>query len=462
MVHRTVEALRTWFALDTDFERRPADPRGAYRRDVWLGLTLTALSVAGVELARSAGFLQDDTTPVWLLYLLSAAGALPLVLRRRYPLAVLAVVYTHFLLVGLTVPAVVLTQVLQVVYFLTLYTAVAWARDRRAMLLVVSACLAVMFGWLFWQLVISTSLQDYLAAEGLLDDPPGTVSPLTAIVLVNWLTNIAYFFGAVAVGQVGWNSARRRAQLAEQARTIARQADALREQAVVTDRLRIARELHDVVAHHVSVIGIHAAAARRVLARDGAGPQDAQESLTTIESASRDAVEQMRGLVGTLRRADDDAGPRKDRSPEPGLADIADLAAGDDGLDVEYRLVVAPDGDPPAGAAPDVPASLGLSLYRTAQEALANVRKHSTARTARVTVRVERRGLPDDARFAHGFAEVEVLDDGRPRPGSGGTGLGLMGLRERVAVHHGAAEIGPRVTGGYRVRVRLPLPEESA
>ncbi|PFG44734.1 signal transduction histidine kinase [Isoptericola jiangsuensis] len=448
-------ALRTWFALDDDFERLPADPRTAYRRDVWLGLALTVLAVLGTEVARSGGILWDDESrPTWLLYLLTVAGTLPLVVRRRYPLVVLAVEYGHFLIVGLTVPAVPMTPVLQVVYFMTLYTAVAWARDRRAMLLVVSASLLAMFGWLFWQLAVSTALQEYLADAGLLDDPPGLLPPLTALLVQNWLTNIAYFFGAIAAGQFSWNAARRRTQLAEQARTIARQADALQQQAVVTDRLRIARELHDVVAHHVSVIGIHAAGARRVLAKGGS-PQDAEAPLATIEAASRDAVEQMRGLVGTLRGADD-AGAPAGRAPEPGLADVASLADADDGLDVTFLLVAEPPGVDAA-----VPAPLGLSLYRTVQEALANVRKHSTARSARVTVRVDRRPAPGD-RFAHGFVEAEVLDDGRARPGSAGTGLGLMGLRERVAVHHGTAEIGPRATGGYRVRVRLPLPEEAS
>jgi signal transduction histidine kinase len=447
--------LRLWFALDTDFERRPADPRAAYRHDVWLGLALTALAVLGTEVARSSGTLyQDEEQQTWLLYVLSAAGTLPLVVRRRYPLAVLAVVYTHFLAVGLTVPAVVMTPVLQVVYFMTLYTAVAWARDRRAMLLVVSASLFAMFAWLFWQLAVGTALQEFLDEAGLFDDPPGLIAPLTAVLVSNWLTNIAYFVGAIAAGQFAWNAARRRTLLAEQARTIAAQAEMLQQQAVVADRLRISRELHDVVAHHVSVIGIHAAAARRLLGK-GAAPKDVQEPLATIEVASRDAVEQMRGLVGTLRGSEPGADHRTDRAPEPGLDDLAGLINADDGLDVTYELVV----DPP-DAADAVPAPVGLSLYRTVQEALANVRKHSSARAARVTVRVDSRPRPDDRRFAHGFAEAEVVDDGRARPGSEGSGLGLMGLRERVAAHHGVAEIGPRVTGGYRVRVRLPLPKE--
>ncbi|WP_402469744.1 sensor histidine kinase [Isoptericola aurantiacus] len=453
---RPAEAVADWFGVDADFERRPADPATAYRRDVWLGLGLTVLAVAGTELSRSAGYLPDDSRPTWVLYLLSAVGALPLVVRRRYPLTVLAVVYAHFLLVGLTVPVVAMTQVLQVVYFMTLYTAVAWARDRRAMLIVVGASLAAMFGWLFWQMAVSSGMHHYVEEQGLLDDPPGLLSPLGAAVVQTWLTNIAYFFGAIAVGQFAWNGARRRTQLAAQAATIERQAAELERRAVVTERLRIARELHDVVAHHVSVIGIQAAAARRLLAKD---PAAAGAPLATIETASRDAVEQMRGLVGTLRDIGDDEAHAVDgdRSPEPGVADIARLVAADDGLDVTYAVVAEPP-----GAVAAVPGPMGVSLYRSTQEALANVRRHSTARSAGVTVRVDRRRVDDDARFAGGFAEIEVVDDGRARPGTSGTGLGLVGIRERVATHHGIAEIGPRVTGGYRVRVRLPLPQEES
>jgi signal transduction histidine kinase len=257
-----------------------------------------------------------------------------------------------------------------------------------------------------------------------------------------------------------WNAARRREQLAEQAVTIEKQGVALTDQAVVTERVRIARELHDVVAHHVSVIGIQAAAARRVLDRD---PALAAEALATIERESREGVAQMRNLVGTLRSVPDGGAPAgsdgASRAPEPGLADLPALTAADhDGLDTTFRQV-----EEPPGAALDVPDPMGLSLYRTAQEAMANVRKHSTARSATVTLRVVRgpEALTDQ-RFAHGFAEVEVLDDGRPRHGTSGSGLGQLGIRERAATHQGVVEIGPRATGGYRVRMRLPLPAQAS
>ena len=107
------------------------------------------------------------------------------------------------------------------------------------------------------------------------------------------------------------------------------------------------------------------------------------------------------------------------------------------------------------GAAQHLPAPIALSLYRVAQEALANITRHSTARSARVVLRVEER---DPAPYA----EVEVLDDGRPRGSTSGSGLGQLGMRERAAGMRGEVEIGPRPAGGYRVRVRVPLEESRA
>ncbi|GAB3096525.1 histidine kinase [Isoptericola nanjingensis] len=450
--------LSDWWGIDSGWERVPADPARAYRHDLWLGAVFVVVSLVGAELARSIGYFEDETAPTWLLYLLAAVGAAPLMWRRRFPLVVLSVVYLHFLVVGLTVPLVTILVPLQVVYFVALFSAVAWARDRQAMVLVVGAALLAMFGWLAWQFAVGAGIDGIIESMGLADEQPGLVDPGVAFTAYNLLINVAYFYGAVVAGQLMWHGARRREQLEAQAATIERQTAELQRQAVVTERLRIARELHDVVAHHVSVIGIQAAAARRMLAGD---PAAAAEPLATIEGESREAVAQMRGLLGTLRGVED-VGPAGTaaaggRAPEPGLADVPALAD-DAGLDVDVRVVAEP------GAVDAVPAPVGLSLYRTAQEALSNVRKHSTARSARVVVRVDRhparRDDPSADRFPHGFAEVEVLDDGRPRPGSTGTGLGLVGVRERVATHGGVADVGPRATGGYRVRVRLPLPED--
>ncbi|WP_454850490.1 sensor histidine kinase [Promicromonospora soli] len=447
-----------WFGVDSDWERVPAG-RVAYRRDLLLGACFAAYAAISVELGRSMGIFEGVREPLWLIMLLAVVSMLPLAWRRRYPLVSLVLVYGMWLAIGLTISAITVLMPMQILYFVALFTAVAWARDRRAMLIVVSACVLMMFTWLIWMFAVQQGIETLLEEFPTPADWPGLVEPYLASLIYQLVMNIAFFGGAVVAGQMQWNAARRREQLADQAVTIETQAAALTDQAIVAERVRIARELHDVVAHHVSVIGIQAAAARRVLGRD---PALAAEALVTIERESREGVAQMRNLVGTLRSVPDGgasgAQPGPDgasRAPEPGLGDLPELTAADyDGLDTTFHRV-----EEPAGAAADVPAPMGLSLYRTAQEAMANVRKHSTARSATVTLRVVRdAAVPADHQFAHGFAEVEVLDDGRPRRGTSGSGLGLLGIRERAVTHQGVVEIGPRATGGFRVRMRLPLP----
>ena len=412
-----------------------------------------------VELGRSMGIFEGADEPLWLIMLLGMVSMLPLAWRRRYPLVSLVLVYGVWLALGLTIPQITVLMPMQILYFVALFTAVAWARDRRAMLIVVSACVLMMFTWLIWMFAVQQGMETLLEEFPTPADWPGVLEPYLANAVYQLIMNIAFFGGAVVAGQMQWNAARRRQQLADQAVTIETQAAALTDQAIVAERVRIARELHDVVAHHVSVIGIQAAAARRVLDRD---PAVAAQALVTIERESREGVAQMRNLVGTLRSVPDGGAPGAptgsdgaSRAPEPGLADLPALTAADyDGLDTTFDQV-----EEPPGAAADVPDPMGLSLYRTAQEAMANVRKHSTARSATVTLRVVRDpATPSDRQFPHGFAEVEVLDDGRPRRGTSGSGLGLLGIRERAATHQGVVEIGPRATGGFRVRMRLPLP----
>ncbi|WP_030199127.1 sensor histidine kinase [Terrabacter tumescens] len=470
-----VARVQTYFGVDTDWERVPADRAHVRRVDAWLALAFLVTGSLGVELLRSIdalGSFQDS----WLWpHLVVLAGTVPLVWRRRWPLAVAAGLSLHFFGVGIVMPGVAASVPMQVVYFVAIFTGVAWARDRRLMIGVVVGIVLLMFGWLTWQFAVGSGIEQALSHDGRMPERQGLFGPATAYVVYSLLINAFYFGGAIVGGQAAWRSALRRDRMADQARTIETQATSLRRQAVVEERLRIARELHDVVAHHISVIGIQAAAARRVLRRDA---DAAEGALRSVETSSRDAVAQMRGLLGTLRTddtessggpsggpsdgsSDDPAGsgsvpqPRS-RAPEPVLADVPALAeeAAAHGLDVRCHVV-----EDSVGAVTSVPAPLGLSLYRTAQEALANVRRHSTASSATVFVRVDRR--PEHG-FAHGYAEVEVLDTGRPRSGTSGTGLGLLGVRERLATHGGVSEIGPRVTGGYRVRVRMPLPEDAS
>src|SRR4051794_14973645 len=197
--------------------------------------------------------------------------------------------------------------------------------------------------------------------------------------------------------------------------------------AASTERTRIAREMHDVVAHGLSMIVVQADGARYAAAQD---PELAATTLETIAATGRASLTEMRHTLGLLR-ADDGV----ELGPQPGIADLADLVSG---ADVEATL---PD---PATPVPD---GLALTTYRVVQEALTNVRKHAGPGVrVRVVVAV------DDA------VSVLVEDDGRGAAvASGEHGLGLIGMRERVTAHDGNLQAGPRPGGGWRVAARLPL-----
>ncbi len=433
-----VARLAGWFGVDDPWQR-PRPEIG--RRDVVTAAAIGVFGLLSLELVRSVGVLEEVDQPWWVQWVAVLTGAALLVGRRRWPLVVAGAAALHMLLVGLTMPMVMGQVTLQVVYFVAFMSAVAWARDRRWMLVVVGIIVVVMFAWIALQFAVGNAVQD-LVDEGSTSTRTGAFAPIPAAVLLTLVINVVYFGGAIVIGQMQWRSARDHALLGAQAETISAQADELRTRAVTEERLRIARELHDVVAHHVSVIGIQAAAARRVMDRD---PGATRTALEGIEGSSREAVSSMRGLLGTLRDVEPaDAPAPGSRSPQPGLGELPTLveACATPGRRVSLDVVeVAP------GTAARLGAPLAHSIHRTVQEALTNVEKHSTAGRVSVVVR-----LDDTA----GYAEVEVVDDGRPRTGSSGSGLGQLGIRERAASHRGTVEIGPRRTGGYRVRVRYP------
>jgi signal transduction histidine kinase len=218
----------------------------------------------------------------------------------------------------------------------------------------------------------------------------------------------------------------RRAELAERERDLAAR------EAVVEERARIARELHDAIAHHVSMMVVQAGAERRVLDR-GAGSTG--EVLQTIEQIGRGALTEMRRLVGMLRSRDGDP-----LAPQPSLADLPRLVAqvSEAGLPVELEI---------DGERRELPLGIELSAYRIVQEALTNSLKH--AGDARATVRV---------RYSPDQLELEVADDGAGEPAVvAGGGHGLAGMRERVALYGGRLDAGRRGERGFTVRVVLPI-----
>ena len=428
---------------------RPGPDQAQVRRDVLGAGIFLLVALAMVMLSKNMG-MRVAGEETWRAYVAVGLMILPLALRRRFPLAVALASSALFVALSYFSTEASMQLSFQAAYFAALYAAVAWARDRRLLWIVVALVLLAMVLWLVISFTM-TSMVDGLFAN--YEEPQGPLGRLTAAVLYASIVNLAYFGGALAVGRSSWRAALQRQRLAAQAAQIREQSGELARRAVVDERLRIARELHDVVAHHVAVIGIQAGAARRVL---GKNPDAATDALRTIEGSSRDAVAEMRSLLGVLRSETDLAPAGAERAPEPDLSDLRELVDGrtEAGLAVELRCVEERPGD-----LEDVPGPLGLSIYRTVQESLANVARHSTATRALVTLRTGTdRESSDGPGPAPRWVEVEVTDDGRPRGGTDGSGFGLRGIRERVALHGGDAEIGPRRTGtGWRVRARFGL-----
>jgi signal transduction histidine kinase len=206
-------------------------------------------------------------------------------------------------------------------------------------------------------------------------------------------------------------------------------------QAVINERVRIARELHDVVAHHVSVMGIQAGGARRVLPQQ---PEKAKEALSLIESSSRQAVSELHRLLGFLRQ-----GQKTDElSPQPSLRQLGTLVNDmqEAGLPVEVKI---------EGVQRQLPPGIELSAYRIIQEALTNTLKHAGAAKATVTIR-----------YANNTVDLEIVDNGKGLTRTDAKelrGKGIMGMRERVSLHEGRFQAGNIPDGGFSVKVTLPV-----
>ncbi|MET8625302.1 histidine kinase [Kitasatospora sp. NPDC004669] len=220
-------------------------------------------------------------------------------------------------------------------------------------------------------------------------------------------------------------------------------ADSLRgraaEQAVTAERLRIARELHDMVAHNIGIIAIQAGMGSRVMDTQ---PAETRNALNAIEATSRETLAGLRRMLGALRQGEGESAPLE---VAPGLGELDRLVEKTAGAGVRVALTRR-------GDARTLPPEVDLAAYRIVQEAVTNVVKHSGTRDCHVTVAYEDRELG-----------VTVLDLGAgAATGTPGTGYGLVGMRERVALLHGEFNAGPRAEGGFRVAARLPIPETAA
>jgi len=334
--------------------------------------------------------------------LVAAVCAAPFWWRRRYPISVLvAVLVLVGVAHGLVTPGL-FTQHTGGPVVLSAYAVGSWAERRARAAVVGAVVLAVVFAGT----AAHAKVADAAAVSLVLVALPGVAGH------------------AARTRRLYTDEVERRLSEAERDR------DLQAERAVLEERRVIARELHDVVAHHVGLIGVQAGAARTALGRS---PELTEQRLLAIEQSSRSAVNEMGRLLGVLR-SDGSAG---ELAPQPGLAMLDALVDGFRATGLAVTVDVR-------GAMADMPPALDLCCYRVIEEALTNAARHSAA--GAVAVGIE---------FAGGRVQITVSDPGPARIGTSGTGRGLVGMRERVSLFGGSLRAGPDGNGGFTVEAVL-------
>jgi signal transduction histidine kinase len=361
---------------------------------------------AMLEIVLRQNSAKAPTSPEWFALLATAATILPLLFRRRYPFGAPAAVWA----------------VSAVVSFydgrLDVFTTGAFVSGLAA---------AFLLGNLRDERRSRLGLAVVLACSAIIvyENPSHTAIELAFLPLV------------FTLGWIGGFAVRERGEQAEAAELRAAQAERERDTAtrlaVAEERARIARELHDIVAHAVSVMVLQVGAVRHKLPE---AQGEEREALQDVEQAGRTALSEMRRLLGAMRREGEDV----DLAPQPGLEDLGALFADVERAGLPVRLHV--DGEPRP-----LPRGLDLSAYRIVQEGLTNALKHAGARQADVTLR-----------YAPSELAIEVRDDGAGGgAATNGGGFGLVGVRERVKLYGGEMSAGPADGGGFVLATRLPL-----
>jgi signal transduction histidine kinase len=371
--------------------------------DALITAALAGAMVLTISVASEDGAREPDA----LAYLLGLTVAALLPARRRWPLGVLlgsvGVLLTYF---ALGYPAFAPAVALAVAAY---YAAVA-GHIRSAAVLLAGLLL---FG-VGWQTL-------------------GEDSSLASVVGTGTLADASLMAAVLLLGE----AVRSRRAWAEEVRARLERAEADRERdagrRVEEERLRIARELHDVVAHTIAALNVQAAVAADQIDDE---PEQAKAALRTVRRASREAIAELKATVGLLRGGDD-----APRTPAPGLAGLDGLVRTAAAAGVKVDVSVA-------GSERALPGAIDLTAYRIVQESLTNAVRHAQAGTATVQLRYEADGI-----------EVRVHDDGRGTAVNGSHGYGLVGMRERAAALGGTLEAGPAAEGGFRVSARMPTRE---
>jgi signal transduction histidine kinase len=372
----------------------------------WFDVLIVAGIGMGVAIVvHDHGTAEGPYRSLWLDVPLMVAIVAPLLARRRFPFGAPATVAIAVVVTSLLDERLIPNNFITFLAGCSAVFLMALLRDWRQAV----AGLAIIFG-----------------AEGFVarTDPSG---------------GIGDFFFSNLVFSVVWIvgfSLGRKLEEGEEAKERAARAEREREEraraAVAEERARIARELHDVVGHSVSVMTVQASGVRRLLRPD---QEREREALLVVERTGREALAEMRRMVGVLRRPEEAPA----LAPQPSLDHLSRLVdqAREAGLPVELRI---------EGEASQLPAGVDLTAYRLVQEGLTNVVKHAQATRAEVLVD-----------YGDSYVEVTVRDDGRGVGNGDGGGHGLVGMRERVSVYGGELDAGPQPGGGYRLRAKLPL-----
>lgn len=372
--------------------------------DLVLAAVLLVLSVVAVS--------AEEVTPSnreldWLAYVLVVGTCLPIITRRIFP------VVSAWVMLGFTVPYWVIDypdDAVGTTLLIAVYSIAAFVDRPRSLHHGVGIIAGIVI--------------------------VGTIGVLVPEEELPWFAIPAFLIMYGTAWILGDNLRTRRAYMLELERTAAhaeakRQAEA--RHAVADERTRIARELHDVVAHSMSVMVVQAGAARRVL---DSNPQQASDALAAIESTGRESLDEMRRILGVLRSDDE----QLELAPAPTIDDFGRLVDQCEQAGLPVELIV--DGDPIS-----LPASLELSAYRIVQESLTNTLKHAGPATATVAL-------------TYGADElwVRVHDDGRGAAArTSGAGQGLVGMRERVEAFGGSLDAGPKAGGGFAVAATIPI-----
>jgi len=384
--------------------------------DAAIALLLTGLGLLNLWIGWQV--YQPVNLPISVAFTVMAI--IPLVFIRKFPLAVLLVITVMLLPYRqLDIPEGTFTLY---GYLLALFGAGAFGNRKWRNLV-----RGISLGLVIANLLYLTFLKEQTSHTG--------TAILSQVLAILWPL---FLFGAAWwIGDIFRARRERENELRERTIELEHEREENARQAVMEERMRIARELHDVIAHHVSIIGIQAGAARRLLEKQ---PDKTKEALSAIEISSRASINEMQRLLGLLRQDKE----TNQLTPQPGLTRLSHLISEmkEAGLPVELRI---------EGEKRPLPLSIDLSAYRIIQEALTNVLKHAGLAEAKIVLR-----------YAYGFIELEVVDNGQGVvERTEGKGRGLIGMKERVNLHGGELEAHNLPERGFVVRAKLPLNEGS-